>query len=738
MHTKQRTLFGTFGGVFTPSLLTILGVIMFLRAGWVVGEAGIRGALIILAVGELITLITATSTAAIATNTPVRGGGAYFLISRSLGPQFGGAIGLALYLAQALSVPFYVIGFTEAAVQSFPALQPFFLPIALGTVFLLFVLNVLGASWAIKTQFVVLGVLALSIVAFLGGALSRFDGALMRANWTPSALPGTLGLWAVFAVYFPAVTGILAGINMSGDLRDPARSIVRGTFAAIAVGAAIYAAQIVICGGAFERADLLNRPYRSLVEHALFGARFLVIGGVFAATLSSAMGSMLTAPRVLQALARDRLLPGLTLFGRGAGPNAEPRRALSLTLLLSLLVVWAASGQDAAGAFNAVAEVITMFFLCTYGMINLAAFVESFGGNPSFRPRYRRFHWSLSLLGALACVAVMATLNAVAAVIAAAVVAALYLWIGRSVLRAAFGDARRGFLYALIRRHLLRLRNVPPDPKNWRPTLLVLLGEGEPRPVLLRYGAWLEAQRGILTAVQLVPGRIDRQLNLRKTTQSALESVLRDQGVQAFAEAAIAERMDEGLRMLAQTHSIGPIKPNTFLMAWPDPDVDPRAFAQRLRDLRALGKSVVCVSDRDAVDPSVPRKRIDCWWRGRRNGSLMLILAYLLTRNWAWARAEIRILRMANDETARAGSLEALRRLIAEARIEARAEVVVADGDFEHTLFHNSRSSDLTLLGMDPPEDEAAEAWAARYHALLDHLPAALLVASTGEADLTA
>ena len=95
--------FGTFAGVFVPNVLTILGVIMFLRTGWVVGQAGLTGALIILGIANLITFLTTLSLSAIATNTKVGGGGAYYLISRSLGLEIGGSIGVPLFLAQAIS-----------------------------------------------------------------------------------------------------------------------------------------------------------------------------------------------------------------------------------------------------------------------------------------------------------------------------------------------------------------------------------------------------------------------------------------------------------------------------------------------------------------------------------------------------------------------------------------------------------------------------------------------------------
>ena len=299
---QKGNQFSTFAGVFTPSILTILGVIMFLRAGYVVGEAGIINTILILCLAEMISLLTAISMSAIATNTPVAGGGAYFLISRALGPQFGGAIGLALFWAQALSVPFYILGFTNSLVASFPSLNTWFIPIAVVTAAILFSVNLISSGLAIRIQYIVMTMLALAIVSFLSGALLLFDPELFQANMGSSYSNDNISFWVVFAIYFPAVTGILAGVNMSGDLKDPARSLVRGTMAAIAVGFIIYLLEILLCGGSQQRSDLQAQPFEILVKNALWGTGFLVMGGVFAATISSAVGSFLGAPRVLQAL----------------------------------------------------------------------------------------------------------------------------------------------------------------------------------------------------------------------------------------------------------------------------------------------------------------------------------------------------------------------------------------------------------------------------------------------------
>ncbi|OHB64080.1 MAG: hypothetical protein A2168_08400 [Planctomycetes bacterium RBG_13_50_24] len=573
-------------------------MIMFLRAGYVVGEAGILNTIIILCVAEVISLLTAISMSAIATNTPVAGGGAYFLISRALGPQFGGAIGLALFLAQALSVPFYILDFTNSVVASFPSLSEWFVSIALGTAAILFAVNIISSGFAIRVQYIVMAMLALAIVSFLGGALLLFDPALFQANLVSSYTKPAIGFWTVFAIYFPAVTGILAGVNMSGDLKDPARSLVRGTMAAIASGFVIYLLEILLCGGSQQRADLQAQPFEMLIKNALWGTSFLVIGGVFAATISSAVGSFLGAPRVLQALARDRIFPILGIFGRGSKDKDEPRYGLTLTLGLTFGVILLLGGGDSMAAFDMIAAIVTMFFLCTYGMINLAAFVESFGANPSFRPRFRFYHWTTSILGFAGCFVVMILIDAFAAMIAIMVISGIYLYLSRRVFRSAFGDARLGFQYAIVVRTLQKLSRMTPHAKNWRPTFLVMAGNTQTHMTLIKYAVWMEGGRGLVTAAQVISGDLETYAARVKSLREAMGTFLLNNALAVFPEVVFAEDMDEGIRTLAQAHSIGPLKPNTVLFGWPRSAERAEVMFRNVWSIAAMGKSIVIVADK--------------------------------------------------------------------------------------------------------------------------------------------
>jgi len=293
---------GTFGGVFAPSVLTILGIILFLRLGFVVGSAGPWRALAILGVATSVSVLTSLSLAAIATNRKVRGGGDYYLISRSLGIEYGGALGLVLFLAQAVSIAFYCAGFGEGMTAAFGLPPGSEQKAAMAALGVLLAVAMLGADVATRVQYAIMASLVLSLVSFFAGGLGAWDTERFSAN-VAEPLPDA-EFWAVFALFFPAVTGFTQGVSMSGELADPAKSLPRGTFAAVGVSTLVYAAAMLVFAGALPLATLHDDTLamRDVATHAV-----LIDAGVMAATLSSALASCLGAPRILQALAADRV-----------------------------------------------------------------------------------------------------------------------------------------------------------------------------------------------------------------------------------------------------------------------------------------------------------------------------------------------------------------------------------------------------------------------------------------------
>jgi amino acid transporter len=718
--------FGTFGGVFTPCVLTILGVIMFLRFGYVVGQAGVLYALLIVAVSKVITGLTTLSLSAIATNTRVKGGGAYYVISRSLGVEFGGAIGLVFFLAQAISVAMYVIGFAEAFVGSIPAAGVSMTTVATVTNVAVFVCVLIGAGWTIKLQYFILAVLVAAIVSFVVGSGQSFDVAMLTANLAPSYSDGE-SLFTMFALFFPAVTGIMAGANMSGDLRDPARSIPRGTLSAVLVTAVIYLGMALLLGG--------SRPAAQLTENSLIVAEIaswplLITAGVFAATLSSALGSMMGAPRILQAFARDNVFGWLQPFASGSGASNEPRRAVCLTFVISQVCILSAD-------LNTIAPLITMFFMITYGLLNLATFYEAITKNPSYRPRFRYCHWTTSLAGALGCLVVMFLVDWRWALASMAAMAVLHRYISRKEVEARWGDLQSGLLFERTRRNLLRLEEELYHPKNWRPIILALSGAGWDRPQLAVYGHWFTSGHGILTLGQVIQGEIENRLERRTAQERILHDFIRTEELEAFPAVVVAPYLADGIESLVQCQGMGALRSNTVMIGWPTDQKRAEAFGATLRTIASLQRSIIAVRFKDDPDDPwiAPPGTIDVWWRGRQNGSLMLLLAHLLTKTTEWRNRPIRLMRVIENEAGVAEVESHLRELADEARIMATPVAIVSSNPMED-IRRTSQNAALVLMGFEAPEEGDEQAFFERMEKWAGDLPRVVFVDSIGEMSL--
>ncbi|MBQ7695995.1 MAG: amino acid permease [Lentisphaeria bacterium] len=743
-QTKKGYQFSTFSGVFLPSILTILGVVMFMRLGTIVGELGVIGALGILFFAESIAVATGLSISSISTNTPVLSGGPYFLISRSLGPEFGSSIGLTYYVSQSLAVPFYVIGFTEAVVTVFPALDPYQFWVSTIPLIILFGIAMIGTDWAIRAQYVIFTILGLSIVVIVLAAV--FSGpSAEQLHTNLKVLPGKrfdiLILASWFAVFFPAVTGFLAGVNMSGDLEDARKSISKGTLWAITAGFIIYAVEIVLFGATWERHALVKSAYDVLVKNAHF-AWVLIFAGMVAATLSSALGTLIGAPRILQAFAADKILPPLNVFAKGRGKNNDPLLAMTLTLILSLGTIWWGT-QSPGNTLNAVAELVTMFTLCTYAIINIAAAVEHFAANPSFRPKFHLFHWTVGCYGAIACFAAALFINALCFLAAFVVVAGLFLIVRRRALASTFGDARRGYYFERIRRYLLRLDSMPADAKNWRPQILILAGADKKHQSLIRYGSLLNNERGILTVARImaVAAEEGSVAQKRRRTFQEMRTMSAEIGIDFFPQViATTEEgeFDRALNILLQSHSFGPLAPNIVLSGWPVNQERVEAFCSNLLTIQRLKMNSLLLinpSNGEEIESAPLQGPIDIWWRGRKNGSLMLILAHLLVCNRSWAKTPIRLIRMAPADQ-RAEAEQELQALSEEARIDAQNLVVTDERDFTTAFRKHSADSSVIFLGFIPPRPGEFQEFYDRIDRQLTDMPTTFLVASAGDTDI--
>ncbi|MEP0545470.1 MAG: sodium transporter [Rhodothermales bacterium] len=457
-------LFGTFAGVFTPTLLTILGVIMYLRLGWVVGNAGLLGGLLIIALANGITLCTGLSLSSIATNTRLGAGGPYAIISKSLGFEVGGSVGVPLYLSQGLAVAMYVFGFREGWTWVFPDHPALLVDLVIFGV--VFVIAYLSASLAFKIQYVVMAVIALSLVSIFAAPdfLRGVGGEVQLWGSYPGApedgFQGT-NFWLVFAVFFPAATGVMAGANMSGELKNPRKSIPLGTLSAIGVSLVIYVLLMVWTVRAATPEELVSN-YTVMIDKAAWGP--VVLAGLLGATFSSALTSLVGAPRIIQALGKDRLVPGGAWLARTSG--GEPRRAMVVT---GVIVLAALLLRD----LNVIAPMITMFFLITYAVINVVMLAEASLGLMSFRPTFQ-LPRIVPLFGALGCVFAMFIVNPTFGLVAVGVVVGIYFWITWRGIAPRTGTVRSGIFAAFAEWAAGKVIALEMTASRaWKPSLLV-------------------------------------------------------------------------------------------------------------------------------------------------------------------------------------------------------------------------------------------------------------------------
>ncbi len=460
----SRKLFGTFGGVFTPTLLTILGVIMYLREGWVVGNAGLLGAWLIILLSFGITAFTGFSLSSITTNIRIGAGGAFNIISQSLGLEVGGSVGIPLYISQTLAVSMYIFGFRAGWLWIFPEHSTLMVDFAV--FFILFAIGFISAGLAFKIQYLILAIIIGSLVSV---AWAGFTGSMQHpiqwwgdfAGSPETNFRGTT-FWLVFAVFFPASTGIMAGANMSGDLANPRKSIPVGTLSAIGISLLIYLALAFWLARSASKDDLL-RTYTIMIDKATWGPA--VLAGLLGATFSSALSSLVGAPRILQALAEHKILPKSDFFAKRTA-KGEPRNAMILTGLI-------VAGALMLRNLNAVAPLITMFFLITYAMINIVVVIEQSLKLVSFRPLLRipRF---IPILGAAGCVFAMFIVNPVFSIASVMVVIAIHAWLIRRHLKAPFGDVRSGLFAAVAEWAAKKMENLAgPRERTWKANLLI-------------------------------------------------------------------------------------------------------------------------------------------------------------------------------------------------------------------------------------------------------------------------
>ncbi|XP_048825771.1 solute carrier family 12 member 6-like isoform X1 [Brienomyrus brachyistius] len=849
LSLNQAPQMGTFMGVYLPCLQNIFGVILFLRLTWVVGTAGVLQALCIVFICCSCTMLTAISMSAIATNGVVPAGGSYFMISRSLGPEFGGAVGLCFYLGTTFSGAMYILGAIEILLMYITPSAAIFHDEdgdgaarlnnmrVYGSIFLLLLstLVFVGVKYVNKLASIFLACVVVSIlsiytgslvsafgprgsdVCFLGNrtlsahafpdghcAKKRVQDSLMPNETTMSLGPAenTTDLWANFCkgpeldapcdeffahsntttqssipglasgiisdnlwssylskgevlekasipspsiphpvtnqnlyviadittsftvlvgIFFPSVTGIMAGSNRSGDLKDAQRSIPIGTILAILTTSLVYLSSVVLFGACIEGVVLRDKFGESVQGKLVVGtlawpSPWIIVIGSFFSTCGAGLQSLTGAPRLLQAIAKDNIIPFLRVFGHGKA-NGEPTWALLLTALIAELGILIAS-------LDLVAPILSMFFLMCYLFVNLACAVQTLLRTPNWRPRFSYYHWTLSFLGMMICLALMFISSWYYAIVAMVIAGMIYKYIEYHGAEKEWGDGIRGLSLSAARYALLRLEEGPPHTKNWRPQLLVLLKLDEDAhvksPHLLTFASQLKAGKGLTIVGTVISGNFLHCYGEALAAEQTLKNLMEQERVKGFCQCIISQKPREGISHMIQSSGLGGMRPNTVVMGWPHAwrqSEDPQSWKTFINTVRVTtaGRLALLVPKNISLFPTnsecCTEGTIDVWWIVHDGGMLML-LPFLLRQHKVWKKCGMRIFTVAQMEDNSIQMKKDLATFLYHLRIEAEVEVVeMHDSDisaytYERTLMMEQRSQMLRQMRLSKSDRE--------------------------------
>ncbi len=667
-----RGRFGTFAGVFTPDVLTILGVIMYLRLGWVVGNAGILGAIVIILLAKSITLCTGLSMSSITTNIKIGAGGAYSIISKSLGLEAGGSIGIPFYISQTLAAALYIVGFTEGWLLLFPTHDPKIIMVV--TWIALLILSYFSTNAALKFQYFILIVIALSLVSFFLTPNVRLDTYTIVGKFEDASF------WQVFAIFFPAVTGIMAGANLSGELKNPRRAIPLGTLSAIGVTLVIYislayALSIFIPEGEL-RADQMAIVNNSRVA-------ILVIMGLLAATFSSALGSIVGAPRILQALAGEKTIPLSKIFEKRA-PKGEPRNAIAFTAIIILVALF-------LGNLNSLATLITLFFLITYGTLNLVVFIQQGMKVISFRPTFKVPKF-VPLFGAIGCMIIMFLIDPVFSVIAFIIIVALYSYLTKVGLQSASGDLRGGMFIVLAELASRIASNFPRHNVTWKPDLLIPIEEPKIWSGPLLFIKNIVQPSGSIFAFSV------KETNSEITKKSLNELLAPLKKSKLLVNSSVIEDKEflHGARLVIQTLEGFPFRPNTIFLTLGSSDEKNKIISEMVKNSVQHDLGVIILRQHPRIAFGM-QKTINLWLRDKSpNWHLAVLISLQLQLNW---EGKINLITVADKDKNKFKMYDFLDELSKQTRLPSMTEFHVLSGNFKEAILMAPKG-DINIFGL--------------------------------------
>ena len=711
--------------VFLTAISTILGAILFLRFGYSIAHIGLSQTLLIILLGHLVTVPAALAVSEIATNQKVEGGGAYFMISRSFGLNIGGAIGITLFLSQAISVAFYIIAFTVSSRSIITwvdlnygiLIEPLWVNLLMMGLLTLLMLTK-GANVGVKALYFVVAALCTALLFFFLGT-GPGNPVLDPTATIPEYIivPETgevikrFSFFEVFTFIFPAFTGIAAGLGLSGDLKDPRKSIPKGTIYATIVGIVVYVSVAIKLW--------YSAPLESLAKDELFMEQIsiwppMIAIGLAAAAISSALGSVMIAPRTLQALAVDGVFPGKisTWLSVGKGQRQEPVRASIATCIIGFAFV-------AIGDINAVAEIISMFFMVTYGAICLVSFLEHMAADPSYRPTFRS-HWSISLVGAVLCFVLMFGMNAPYAIVSILVMILIHAWVSRSGGGHQGGMVRlfRGIIFQITRSLQLALQMNDEDDlestTGWRPFVLSINPVSFKRREGFDMTRWIAHKYGFGTYMHYINGYLNAETSHEaQIAHKELVDLSRGGNSRVNLDTIISPSYTSAIAQCVQLPGLSGKGNNLFLMEYEPGHLENRdQLMSNLNILKAVDLDLLLL--RSSGRSFGNKNNIHLWITpdDTSNASLMILLSYILQGHPDWSNSSISVFFIcdgSDDQHARQ-----LHAQIVEGRIpisEQNIEIIEVNNQNEKVekIINRSGGADLVVLGFDFDSSKAED-----------------------------
>ncbi len=692
--------YGAFSGVFVPVTVTLLGLILFLRQGWIVGQAGLLGSWTIITLTYAIITCTALSMSIIISNLRTGACSAYSIIAQSLGLEVGGSVGLPLYLSQALSVTIFIIGFREGWLYIFPE-HPGIL-VDFGTLVLMLVITLISLKLAFRLQYLILGLILVSIGSFVLNYPNleaqpivwwgEYSGAIFEGI---DILGSELNFWLLFAIFFPVGTGIVAGANLSGELREPQKSVPAGTIGGIGVTYLIYMALAFL----FIRMiplEELQQNFLAMADYSLVSE--IVLVGLLGATFSSGLALMMGAPRVLESLDEHEILPTRGNFIRKT-EDSQPRNAILLTALIVALTLLL---RD----LNLIAPLITMFFLITFTLINFVVVLEKKLDMISFRPTLELPVW-IPLVGLFGCLTSVFIISPTFGLIAFATVIILYYHLSRKTLEAPeYGDIRSGLMFSLAEWSAKQVESIPStNERAWKPNLLVPVRDCRELHGTFDFLINLTRPRGSIHLLGL-RGE-DSHENIHQEL-SELADDFRQEKIFTRCTIMHSDEFEEGVSNAIQALSGAFFRPNILFLTTP-PEKYEDSHRKVILRARRLGLGVQLLAE-DPLAKLGRRRSINVWLKDQSpdwelsfelgNIDLQLLTAYKLRRNWG---GKMQVIMAVCDEKEQQKARHYVDNLLDLARLK-NVDVKIECSDFKKLLASAPRA-DVDLFGLPPSPD---------------------------------